>query len=197
MSKNPITAYISELIHARTQGISEHELIMALDREYDAFNSTAFENAGNDSLLLFRKHFLVMNALYELQAKLINNGQYLSVSPLEIRLCPASETDDASMMAGNADQKLREYYSDLENLQSTGKAEVDDMLDRFWQRYIAHDKRYEALQTLGLTGSADLHKVKQTYRRLANEHHPDKGGDTGQFRAIREAYETLVQSGLK
>ena len=66
------------------------------------------------------------------------------------------------------------------------------MLNRFWQRYLAIDKRVEALQTLSLPPDANWETVKQAYRRQAATHHPDKGGDPARFRAIREAYEILL-----
>jgi len=34
--------------------------------------------------------------------------------------------------------------------------------------------------------------IKNAYRRLSKKHHPDKGGDSGQFAEISKAYKTLV-----
>jgi DnaJ-class molecular chaperone len=44
---------------------------------------------------------------------------------------------------------------------------------------------------LGLTRDATPDEVKKAYRKLAREHHPDKGGDPEKFKKVQEAYETL------
>lgn len=46
--------------------------------------------------------------------------------------------------------------------------------------------------TLGVARSASLDEIKQSYRRLASQHHPDKGGDTARFQEIEEAYRVLT-----
>lgn len=45
--------------------------------------------------------------------------------------------------------------------------------------------------TLGILESASQDEIKKAYRKLANQHHPDKGGDTNRFQQIQSAYETL------
>ena len=45
--------------------------------------------------------------------------------------------------------------------------------------------------TLGVPKTATADDIKRAFRRLASQHHPDKGGDTQKFQAIQEAYATL------
>ena len=44
---------------------------------------------------------------------------------------------------------------------------------------------------LGVTHQAASDEIKRAYRKLASQHHPDKGGDTAQFQEIQEAYAVL------
>ncbi len=44
---------------------------------------------------------------------------------------------------------------------------------------------------LGVARTATDDEIKRAYRRLASQHHPDKGGDTAQFQAVQEAYSVL------
>jgi len=46
-------------------------------------------------------------------------------------------------------------------------------------------------ETLGVSESADADEIKRAYRKLASQHHPDKGGDTQKFQEIQSAYDTL------
>ncbi|MBX4188089.1 MAG: DnaJ domain-containing protein, partial [Candidatus Doudnabacteria bacterium] len=46
--------------------------------------------------------------------------------------------------------------------------------------------------TLGVPKTATPEEIKKAYRRLAHEHHPDKGkGDSEKFKQINEAYQVL------
>ena len=45
--------------------------------------------------------------------------------------------------------------------------------------------------TLGVSSTADAAEIKKAHRKLAIEHHPDKGGDAEQFKQIQHAYEIL------
>jgi DnaJ family protein A protein 2 len=44
---------------------------------------------------------------------------------------------------------------------------------------------------LGIERGASATDIKKAYRKLALEHHPDKGGDPEQFKHIQKAYEVL------
>jgi molecular chaperone DnaJ len=46
-------------------------------------------------------------------------------------------------------------------------------------------------QTLGVPKTASQDEIKKAFRKLASQHHPDKGGDTAKFQEIQAAYDTL------
>lgn len=52
-------------------------------------------------------------------------------------------------------------------------------------------------QTLGVDRDATPDTIKQAYRRLASQHHPDKGGDKVKFQEIQSAYDTLSDPGKR
>ena len=45
--------------------------------------------------------------------------------------------------------------------------------------------------TLGVAKNATPDEIKKAYRKLASQHHPDKGGEKAKFQDVQAAYETL------
>lgn len=46
-------------------------------------------------------------------------------------------------------------------------------------------------KVLGVAKNASSDEIKRAYRRLAQEHHPDKGGNQEKFKEVNEAYQVL------
>lgn len=46
-------------------------------------------------------------------------------------------------------------------------------------------------EILGVARDADPNEIKRAYRKLASQHHPDKGGNKERFQQIQTAYDTL------
>jgi DnaJ family protein A protein 2 len=49
-------------------------------------------------------------------------------------------------------------------------------------------------EVLGISRNADDREIKRAYRKMAVQHHPDKGGDEQKFKELSEAYEILHDS---
>ncbi|MBY4675107.1 DNA-J related domain-containing protein [Marinobacterium arenosum] len=187
-TRNPLLAAVARLLSRQPQGCSEFELIKSLELA-EEFPPLADE----PRLALFQKHFLVMNALYRLQQSFWQqDGLLLSISALRIALEPVVDSPAGSSLPGDgAEAKLRDYYLDWANYQGASTESVEQLLNEFWRRYCSPDKRQAALACLQLPADADTQQIKQQYRRLAAQHHPDKGGDAALFIELREAYEML------
>lgn len=178
---------VARLIRQHPGGISEFELMQQLDKHYPELYP---KPDLRDPLLLFQHHFVLMHVLYRLQDEWYQAGEgVLDINALRIQLRPLKEGGGQHL---SVDASLKDYYLDWSNLSRENPESVQSLLDGFWKRLLGERKSPEALRQLGLDEKADLAKIKSRYRRLASEHHPDKGGDPEEFRRIREAYEALV-----
>ena len=54
------------------------------------------------------------------------------------------------------------------------------------------DARSEAFSVLGLTTDASQEAIKQAFRTLVKQHHPDLGGSAEAFRRVNDAYQLLM-----
>ena len=188
MFDSPIKISILNILKQVPGGLSEYELISQLQEEGDFF----LESDRTDKLMLFQKHFLVMNALYQLQTWLLEEeGVYLFISPLLIKIKSGADHRDNTLPSDHSDTRIREYYLDWKKFEQTTCSDVKELLDGFWERYFANEKRAEALAILGLSEGVEWEVVQLTYRRLVAKHHPDKGGDQSLFVTIKEAHRIL------
>lgn len=117
---NPILPQILSELRLHPEGVSEYDLMRTLERRH------AFDDMRAEGLLaLYRKHFIIMNALYDLQEILWQEeGRVLNISPLHIELHKArNEVDRIS-----ADPGLSEYYLDWHNFETTTAEDVEMLM---------------------------------------------------------------------
>lgn len=185
---NPLLLPVLACLRRQPQGLTEYALLRQIKGELPAL-------AAEAGLALFQKHFLVMNALYQLQRQLWEEeGLWLSISALDIRLerCGAGTRQRTLQAAG--EDRLRDYYLDWSEFEGTGSDEVSALLAGFWRRFHDREGLDAAFAALGLEPGAGWPEVQAQYRRLARASHPDRGGSAGHFLEVRTAYERLRRS---
>ena len=187
MIENPLIVPVLEILTEADAAITEHQLMKTLEQD----NVHFADLAESQNLALFQKHFLIMNALYQLQQRLLDQKVYLHISPLAIYMQPAKIESVQLLAELNSDEHLRSYYTDWQNFLQASEYQVNILLDQFWQLYFLQEKKLDAYQVLDLPVKAPWSEVQKNYRKLAARHHPDRGGDAVRFVAIRQAYEIL------
>lgn len=189
---NPLTDVIFRLI-CQNQSLKVHTIAAALMEQQQLPRLDEDENKN-----LFKRNFLIMNALYQLQLEVFAEGQYLHVEALNIYLSPHSGEHQLAL-----DDPLRSYYLDWQHYETSGE-EVSALLDNFWQRFAFNGARRQidiradelnAIKTRWrLPNSYDRRVLSQCWRKLALTHHPDKSGDEETFKRLMNEYEILKQT---
>jgi hypothetical protein len=179
-------AAVEQEIDLHPAGISEYALITAL-RARGFFDFLPAPPAAPH--LLFRAHFLLFHALYVLKGRLLSSRRGdLTIEALCIRR--TAWLTGASALTRS--DPLQRYYLDWTNLDGTTEHDVCELIASFWKRLGASDNREAALATLGLEDPVTDETIKMTWRRLAMEYHPDRGGDKARLQAINAAVDQLL-----
>lgn len=183
------SSVLVELLREHPEGLSEHALLTRLQqRQYIHIDADGF----HDLVKLFRMHFLLFHRLYQLRDELHARKQgTLAIHTLCIRLLPY-QTGSSGV---EIEDPLRAYYLDLDQLRSTTEIELESMLSRFWSALktpISSADRQWALSLLELDEQASDQQIKQSWRRLAMRHHPDRGGDEELLKQLNQAVSLLL-----
>jgi len=186
---NPLKRPILEILKNSSEPLKEYELHSTLG---GAAFAQFVENCSNE-LGLFRKHFLVMNALYELHDELLHDGIYLHISALHIQLKEVNPSDSLVKILSTdiTFQKLSQYYQNWQHFNKTNDKDVSVLLQQFWNKFLANEEKAQSLACLELTEEASWSDIQRRYKQLCQQHHPDKGGDSLYFVEIRQAYDNL------
>ena len=167
---------------------NEYELLKALQQD-ERLNPLLTTGAGN-SLALFRAHFLLFHALYQLADELAQSEQaLLEITPLAIRW----REYQAGQQALAQPDAVRDYYLDWQNYDKTDAQQVDELIASFWVGMHRLDNRGDALAALGLSDPVDDETIRKAYQRLAMQHHPDRGGDEEKIQRVNAAIKLLLK----
>jgi len=188
--ENPLIWPILALIEASEESSQIHHL--AIELQKNGLLEKLDKDPNKD---LFKRNFLLMNALYQLQAILLPD-QWLQVEAMNIQLSeyPPENTEQAL----DQTSALRSYYLDWQHFE-TKPDDIEAMLTGFWQRYhqtispsINTIDKSNALQIFGLGTQATEQQIRKKWRQLALELHPDRAtGDKDKFLKACEAWQVL------
>lgn len=188
--ENPLVWPILALIEASEESSQIHHL--AIELQKNGLLEKLDKDPNKD---LFKRNFLLMNALYQLQEILLP-AQWLQVEAMNIQLSEyLPENIERALGQTSA---LRSYYLDWQNFE-TNSDDIEAMLTGFWQRYhqtispsISTIDKSNALQIFGLGTQATQQQIRKKWRRLALELHPDRAtGDKDKFLKACEAWQVL------
>ncbi|MFO7706287.1 MAG: DNA-J related domain-containing protein [Halopseudomonas sp.] len=176
--------FVLASLAAHPAGLDEFSLIRALAQAFPA-SLFAAPDALRDPLTLFQTHFLLFHALYRLSDRLLAEQQELEIHALGIRLLPRHGGPSGVQLA----DPLRSYYLDWAQWASTHSEDVERLLQGYRQGPfgVASDEVDQALALFGVAEPVTARQIKQRYRALVSQHHPDRGGDTGQVQSINAA----------
>lgn len=151
---------LSTMVSMFEEGVSEYTLISMLKKPpYAVFD----EEALRDPLMLFKTHFILFNALYQLRVKWLSDGVgELDIHTLNIRLVsftgvgagsaapkqelaqkltpePATAPEDEPATTENGykvgpHDTLASYYLDWCNFEQTNEEDVEALLTQFWSK---------------------------------------------------------------
>ena len=196
------------------RGVSEYELIEILKKApYHFFDDASLR----EPLMLFKTHFIVFHALYQLKRRWIEQGEgVLDIHTLNIKLNQESAHSDKNSTHGDnykdkesqdkvgaiteADA-LAEYYLDWGNFEKADRKSVDALLNAFWHRMAsgnAHTFEQEdiadahALLGLPQDEHVSLSVLKRVYKKALQLVHPDKGGMQQEAQNVIHAYQLLL-----
>lgn len=196
------------------RGVSEYELIEILKKApYQFFDDASLR----EPLMLFKTHFIVFHALYQLKRRWIEQGEgVLDIHTLNIKLNQESAHSDKNSTHGDnykdkesqdkvgaiteADA-LAEYYLDWGNFEKADRKSVDALLNAFWHRMAsgnAHTFEQEdiadahALLGLPQDEHVSLSVLKRVYKKALQLVHPDKGGTQQEAQDVIQAYQLLL-----
>lgn len=168
-------------VHLLATALQQKGLMRGLDEDQDK--------------ALFKRNFLLMNALFQLQSILLPE-HWLQVKSMEIQVFEIIPTNLESSL--KEDDVLREYYLNWINYDTCPNV-IKEMLESFWSQYenyigtnpnLMH--KDQALKVFQLSLDATNREIRRRWRKLALKWHPDRpGGNAAQFRQVCEAWQTL------
>jgi hypothetical protein len=187
---NPLIWPLLTLLRASQQSWKVH--VLASELEIKGLLPDLDQDANK---ALFKRNFLLMNALYQLQDMLLPD-HWLQIQAMDIQLLAQLPSNIAILLKQN--DALRNYYLDWSHFDTSAEG-IEALLNSFWGRY-KHDlgkleqiiDKTQALQIFALDERASNQDIRRQWRKLALKWHPDRtSGNVVKFRQVCEAWQIL------
>lgn len=193
--ENPLIWPLLTLVRDAQQSSKVHHLASQLQQD-----GLLPDLDDDTNKALFKRNFLLMNALYQLQDILLPE-QWLQVQAMDIQIFPKLPTDLPLVLEQEA--ALRCYYLDWAHFETSADS-IEVLFTQFWNRFDKHIGKtdqlidqQQALQIFELDDSASKQDIRRQWRKLALKWHPDRpSGHADKFRQVCEAWQTLRASSL-
>jgi hypothetical protein len=175
---------------------------------------------SQNPLLLYQNHFLLFHTLYLLQDEFYQEGKYLHIHFMRIRIveypkpgfcsffndmtlefCSAQTIGKIGFCqyhaSGRDDGDLEElsaryFYLDSKNFSRLDETSAGVFINGYWEILNNYQSIKESFQVLDLPENSDLNLIKKKFRSLAKRFHPDKTSQPQEdFIRINNAYQIL------
>lgn len=90
-------------------------------------------------------------------------------------------------------QGMESYYLDSENYHRMSQEELIRITDGAYRLFGSIEEIERSLKFMDLTANCSAQRIKDRYRYLAREMHPDKMGHSRDFQQLQHAYHTLSE----
>ena len=88
---------------------------------------------------------------------------------------------------------LRVLYLALDAMRLNEKRGIGDVLGEAYLQLAASEEARDPYEILGIRPDAPEAVIEASYRGLAKERHPDKGGTAEAFKELQDAYERITK----
>jgi len=181
-----------EILVKQKQTIKEYDIIKAWqDKNWLTANCLATQ------LGLFRVHFGLFHQLHTLNMELghQNHGRLL-IHSLKIQHVPSTISKQCFNAGGQSlelSDPLILYYLNSHHFFHTDEAQIIDLMKLANSGMAQPEKLRHALARFQLSLPINQQAVKKAYRRLAMNHHPDRGGELDTIKTINEDKALLLK----
>lgn len=207
-------SYLRQYLQALQTPCYESQLLRVVFPELEIARASPLE--------LYQHHFLLFHVLYDLQEEFYKDNLYLYIHFMRtmllaypapgkcrffnedlVQFCQAACQTGESYCRFHARQvgdtaldelSLKYFYVDGQNFYRLDEETAAAFLEGTWEILIHYTQYQQCFKTLGIAETTDLRLIKKTFKQLAKQYHPDRGGSSCEkFVEMNNAYQFLLR----